>query len=833
MATLNYRRHAFLLLFIVLKSVVYAQTDYQAKMDSIFIIPAYKVTTGLLINRSPEIIKMQNFKLQLNANNVTVINARNWLELFYRLYGSHLNMNSFGYDITLAQKYPDKAKEEQISLGLIYYHYDKIKNDAIQNGLLSIDTLSKKVTDISLAGQSPLVVDTCFAASSLVDTVMIGINQFLLKDSLIVSNKISDIQEIHIDFDNGLGYVRVYPNQPITVSYGSIGNKTITTKIIVGSLNYYASSHLYVKTAPPLLRSAVAANVPMPDLGPYEYNDNINNITAYYGIWYRCNHNNTIRKPILIVSGFDPSDMIRIAGEKPEGNPKAYLYSVANKNGFLDRLREFGYDIIIYRSGSSTESIIDNAMNLVNFMQEKVINVKTSDNELVVLGASMGGLVCRYALTYMEYHNIPHKTRLFISMDSPQNGANVPLGFQYMAYYLNKDLLGLVPQLSGAINNQLGCVAAKQMLIYHYDATIGNTAGCHVERTNYLSSLASIGNFPQQCTTMAISLGSGIGTTQGFTAGATLIKKSPSPLVTASLLTLDLVLMLFGIPPTIGVTLNSASWEFEVNAVPNQTSKSIYSETISLDICIPQPELHYKWWWAFLGWPPIIDIHMDCGFNLIDRNIVVNNTMPLDNAPASVRYWHSLKDFDLAEVGQFLNSVGVTNIDQNPDAFIPAYSALGLNIPAHQNIKNYLNTSTNVERLSPTLANYHFYRNSNPAVSPFDYLYVENHNDDHIFDDNMEGVFSAEMLLAMKELVAPYNLNLEDRTIHSGESFCYEALGTITVNGNFIVEPGGRLELRAERIVLNPGFKAEAGSSVSIIPVAPVICPPGTIQSSF
>ena len=140
MDTIKFKKHVVLILFLSLNFVVYPQQpDYQQRIDNIFIIPAYKVTTGLLINRSPAIIEMQNFKLQPNTDNVTVISARNRLELFYRIYGSHLNMNSFAYDITLADRYPDKAADEQIPLGLIFYRYDKIKNNAIPDGLLSVD----------------------------------------------------------------------------------------------------------------------------------------------------------------------------------------------------------------------------------------------------------------------------------------------------------------------------------------------------------------------------------------------------------------------------------------------------------------------------------------------------------------------------------------------------------------------------------------------------------------------------------------------------------------------------------------------------------------------
>jgi alpha-beta hydrolase superfamily lysophospholipase len=48
---------------------------------------------------------------------------------------------------------------------------------------------------------------------------------------------------------------------------------------------------------------------------------------------------------------------------------------------------------------------------------------KRSNEPLVLIGASMGGLVSRYALTYMERYHMSHDVRTFISFDSPQKGA--------------------------------------------------------------------------------------------------------------------------------------------------------------------------------------------------------------------------------------------------------------------------------------------------------------------------------------------------------------------------------------------------------------------------
>ena len=831
---LPFFRLVLLVVIFMQVAMTQAQEEYQQQIDNIFEIPAGKIPSGILLDRSPAILDMNGYNSE-NRQQVDTCSLYEWMCIYYRLYASHLNLEDFQYDKTLAQQYLSNItpKTETVPLGILFYDYDQIKANAIQDGLLSVDTVNMKVRDVSGAG-TPTEPASCFAVAPMADTIPAGDYLFHIDPSLFVSNKTTGFDGLYIDFDDNQGYISVSLDETVQVSYSLLGNKTLKAKAVWGRDTLVAYTDLYViqnENVTP--QSPASTNIPVPDVGPYEYNST--GITAVYGIWYRCNHDNTIHKPILIVSGFDPMDNNKIGNEDGEDSDNVYLYNVANKDGFLDRLREMGYDIIIYRSAKSTKSIIPNAWNLVNFITEKVNAVKTSDNELIVIGTSMGGLVSRYALTSMEQpsNTYNHKTKLFISMDSPQNGANVPLGFQYMAYYLDKDLMGAVSKLNDAIEKQLACKAAKQMLLYHYEATVGYTAKCHSERTAYLDSLASIGNFPKQCTTMAISFGSGIGTTQGFSAGANLIKKYPSPFLGTTIgITLETLLLALGIPFPATAVAQNVTWEFEVNAVPNQTSKSIYKETVSLDVCIPRNKIVYTWWMILAGLPPVIIPYLDCSPTLINRNIAVNNTMPLDNAPGSIKKWHNLQDFHIwGGLDELLAVFGVayTYLEPHPDCFIPAYSALGLNIAPHTNIKNYLNTQTNVQRLSPTSANYHFYRNSNPAVSPFDYLYIESYNADHIYDDNKEGVFSAELLDEMDKMISSSQLSLENKTIPSGQSVAYEAVN-VTVS-NVIVEPGGNLDITANKISLGPGFHAKLGSTVHLKADNSWMCPAGSIQS--
>ena len=368
-----------------------------------------------------------------------------------------------------------------------------------------------------------------------------------------------------------------------------------------------------------------------------------------------------------------------------------------------------------------------------------------------------------------------------------------------------------IKKLKDAKEDMLDCVAAKEMLLYHYSQTQGYTANCTPERTQFINSLASIGNFPKKCRSVAVSMGSGTGVTQGFPAGKSLLKKNPSFLIS------DMILI-----PGAQIRL-----EFEVWAVPDNTFQTIYRESISLKMCLPFP----------LPWDPY---NTDCLplSPLVNRRVWVNNTVSIDNAPGGQGGFHNLAVIDdkLLDLLVLFNSV--VN-DPNYDCFIPSYSALGLNLSPHTHIKNYLNSHPDVVKI-----NNHLYQNFNKtSVSPFDFLYIENNNLEHIYHhDTKEGVFTFEMLEEMTNMSYPQNLFLENRTIKSGESVVYEVPNEIVAgygvditakeHGDYIVANGGQLELYANKITLKPGFHAQGGSNAIIRPDVFWVCPPGSFLPS-
>ncbi len=782
----------FLLVYLVRFGTCFAQSDevwtnYKIVVDEAFSeIPKEEVTTGLLIEKSIPYVNVSRYDGSRHSDTSTF---EVWRKIYKQYCLSHYDYTGVSLDQEFINAKVNNAKEE-IELGILVFAYNQIKPEVVENKKIVLDTTIGK---IKVTGKNILNEKFAFSIAPIANIVPVGTYNFTLSKDLFLGNKVDDIQEIFVDFSDGNGFNPLWINQSTMVSYNESGEKIISLKIKINGIYYYAFTKLVVEEesfTDNMLKS-VSFTIE-PDFGPVEYVNN--DIKAEYAIYNRCESDGTIRKPYIIVSGFDPMDKNRLVDKSNKVN----LYRVSNKNGYLDTLRNNGYDIIIYRSDNSTESIIPNALNLVSFIQ-KINEEKTSDNELIIAGASMGGLVVRYALTYMEYNKIDHQTKLFISVDSPQEGANVPLGIQFMIKYLNDDLLDVIGGLKKAENEMLNSCAAQEMLLYHHLGTSGGTAKCSNLRTNFIEEMNRIGNFPQQCRTIGLSMGSGSGVGQGFDAGDLLIEKDPKMSILVPELT-----------PT-----PRATWEFEVYAVPNKTAKKIYTESVKLKTCI-----------NFLGKTYCTD-----GSSIASRSISVNNTVPIDNAPGSIQNFHNTGAFkgqgDILGLDylDLLDFVATLDYDSHPDNFIPSYSSLGLShlSPApNTNIKTYLQQKDGVVKINDN----QYINTGGQAISLFDVLYIENKNLDHIYDDDKVGVFTKDMIAFMTEETSPSTMYVEDEIIADGHRKGIEARTEVFIgndvdlnqynNGDVVMESGSKTTVLAgEKIVLEAGTKIEKGATFS------------------
>ena len=191
------------------------------------------------------------------------------------------------------------------------------------------------------------------------------------------------------------------------------------------------------------------------------------------------------------------------------------------------------YDIIYVDWDNGVDFLQKNA-----FALEAVIawvnSVKIGTEKNVVLGQSMGGVVARYALADMEQSSIDHKTRLFVSHDAPQQGANIPVSIQYMFRHVTNlynryaspygSQVIDVPFLENSILDQ---PATKQMLMNWSNSsyTIVNTisSSFYTELKGKGINPTVNGGYPINCRNIAISNGAECGITQGFNAGDDLL----------------------------------------------------------------------------------------------------------------------------------------------------------------------------------------------------------------------------------------------------------------------------------------------------------------------
>ncbi|WP_221259054.1 hypothetical protein [Flavobacterium okayamense] len=371
--------------------------------------------------------------------------------------------------------------------------------------------------------------------------------EFIVKNELVFNTTSIAIDKIEANFNNQ-GFKRVNVDEKFTIDFNTIGEKEIifkttlkngkvfTNKVSIEikekaqTIDYSANiSHKAPSTVGPL--TSITSSL------TYQ---GYNEVSAHAGqgefqIYYD-NEAGLLDKIILVCDGFDPAD----------GRDVNSIYGLLNYGNPLQNLgenvRDLGYDVVVLNFPQYTRPDgITNIDGGVDYIQRnarvmiELINYlnanKVGNQELVIIGPSMGGLISRYALRFMEMNGMDHKTRLWLSFDSPHLGANVPIGMQHMFNYIayDSDISDLT--VRAIVESMLKSPAARQMLIDHMEGHLVSTAfdetdfiqspttallpiGHPTHRNVFQTELNTMG-FPQNCRKIAISNGAGNGTMTG------------------------------------------------------------------------------------------------------------------------------------------------------------------------------------------------------------------------------------------------------------------------------------------------------------------------------
>lgn len=471
--------------------------SFTQQADSVFKnLDKRYITTGILYDRVYPSAMLHIFNTPL----FDTTNARHFKQAYYELYNAKYFRKSLTRPDTIDQRIASLTSAGKVPIGIINFAFNQIDTHAIAANL--IEDRNGIFYDVPSRQKSPYWKKQVSIISPMVDSIAGLTAIFETSPLLYLQNTGHSIASLQADFGDGNGLRDVSPRNPVQVTYASFGQKIIKF-IIRYQNNTRRTTYAYLKMARKKIvasRAAasacdrddrITASIPFTD---YENNTfkGQGNIHYYFSTGAPCN--GMVKKPIIILDGFDPGDERSISQLYDEymNNPARYPFG--------DEMRNKGYDIVVlnfpeYRNelGKAVDGGADyierNAFVLMELISElnRQLSLNGSAEKLVIIGPSMGGMISRYALAWMEKNGIPHNTRLWISLDAPHNGANIPIGAQkFIEFFANNGNKGAEETLQKQLNNP----AAKQQLLHHYLSYSDTPRGAPGFRERFATALA-------------------------------------------------------------------------------------------------------------------------------------------------------------------------------------------------------------------------------------------------------------------------------------------------------------------------------------------------------
>jgi hypothetical protein len=399
-----------------------------------------------------------------------------------------------------------------------------------------------------------------------------------------------------------------------------------------------------------------------------------------------------------------------------------------------------------------------------------------STEKMVVCGASMGGLVARYAINKLEAEGHTDWVEKFISFDSPQMGANISLGLQYTL----KHLKGLNSDLQLKYD-RLTCPSASQLVNYSCIETSLTSPIVNSTPTPSLERQMLLGNqymgWPQHCTKVAISNGSRLGAAQSI-----LHQPGDKVVDIDGLVDMDL----FSLP------IDDDNYQKVFDFDPP------YCLLTALSTLAPGM--------------------------IAKQTVRVKNTMALDLAPGSYRT--DLVDIKNELPNMITNFIGQTQgicnlgwIDNSSNTdklcFIPLMSSIGL-INYESVMKSP--TAASVALLNLMFNNNYKFEDYNHLYSNFDVVYAPASNQSHveITDENIEWVMHE--LVGMPENIVHENRHIASNTykasvfIAAGDNIFNDPICDQNANGNGNINGGGMFGNSNNSILPTPCGPAIVGN---------------------
>ena len=451
--------------------------------------------------------------------------------IYYTMYEE---MRSSAYDTTvlkpidnIVKPFNKAAKKDTVLLSILNADYAVFSDSAFANEGQYYYTTDTSVTDVPNRITEPFNIRNVFVSSIntpisyykkvlyVLDTNYIFANNKLLSD--YSQNDLNpNFARWKVDFGDGAGWREFDPKKrnEYVVLYKDTGLYFISTAI------FYCDPFPRCDLTPSKLSktSIYILTNKTPTEPDYIYEFTNISVGLYKGCGEVIGGVYIPNKPLIIVEGIDIINSNTI--------PKIYEDYVLGTDKRLSELISTGYDFYIVNFNDSKIDLRQNARGVIELL-DYLKSIMTTNEQFVVIGESMGGVIARYALTYMEtelYKNEPnvskpnqlHNTRLLITNDSPHQGAYVPIAYQMLYRNIVNSLMYKVMSKAkymfpviddiDEMSKLMDAKAIQQLLIYHLDAN-----GPHPERATFMNELISLNpqtnGYPQYCKLMAMTDG--------------------------------------------------------------------------------------------------------------------------------------------------------------------------------------------------------------------------------------------------------------------------------------------------------------------------------------
>lgn len=467
-----------------------------------------------------------------------------------------------------------KGAQGVVPLLMLSYRYNELLPDAAQQGLVTVDSVNERLLDGPNQSRSPYAEKQFFSIAlaqprtEATVSVYVG-SEFWLGNTPAPAT-------LSLNFGDAAGWRQVAMGSTVQVQVSGTG-QTILAQTAAGTAattvetNGPAVANRGASTSPNLALGLLASRA-WPGFTPNgQYANQRGNAKAIAWIKYADgNTTGKLRKPLIFVEGIDfatdrggnrggsgtlanypvvATGAIALSNFTSSGvqldcgfrNGSSGWNEMVDYNNETPSLEKMpalrgqlqapeasgggGYDVIYLDFSDGATLIQHNAMVLVELLDwvNQPANRAPGAEEAVVMGASMGGQVARFALAWMEQQGLCHNAKLYVSFDSPHRGANIPLGIQHMLDRLQNVWAGY-GGAQDVVNKQLRREAAYQMLVAHFD-----DATAAPFRNQWQTWQASAGSYPSLLRKVAIANGSASAAQQlGMSPGMQLLHTSAS-----------------------------------------------------------------------------------------------------------------------------------------------------------------------------------------------------------------------------------------------------------------------------------------------------------------